>query len=112
MLPIGKVPHLLVEVEEMKTYTNFHVIEIVDEGRSYPVLLGIGWDNDNLVVIDFKKQVMTFENHDIRVIAPLDPSEGRRYILPLKEEFVGGWDHAYNISEDYVHPTVDRELGW
>ena len=22
------------------------------------------------------------------------------------------WDHAYNIFEDYIHPTVDGELGW
>ena len=55
---------------------------------------------------------MTFENRDVWVIAPLDPSEGRRYVKPVKEEFVGGWDHAYNISEDYIHPIVNGELGW
>ena len=49
-------------------------------------LLGIGCENENLAVINFKKRVMTFENHDILVITPLDPREGR------------GWDHAYNIS--------------
>ena len=55
---------------------------------------------------------MNFENHDMIFIAPLDPSEGRRYVEPVKEEFVGGWDHGYKILEDYVHPTVDGELGW
>ena len=55
---------------------------------------------------------MNFENHDMIFIAPLDPSEGRRYVKPVKEEFVGGWDHAYNIYEDYIHPTVDEELDW
>ena len=30
----------------------------------------------------------------------------------VKEEVVRGWDHAYNISKDYIHPTVDGELGW
>ena len=55
---------------------------------------------------------MTFENRDIRFIAPLDPSEGRRYVKPVKEEFVGGWDHAYNIYEDYIHPTAYEELDW
>ena len=40
---------------------------------------------------------MNFENHNIRVIAPLDLSEGRRYIELVKEEVVGGWDHAYDI---------------
>ena len=55
---------------------------------------------------------MTFENQDIRVIAPMDPNEGHRYIEQVKDEVVRGWDHAYNISKDYIHPTVDRELGW
>ena len=31
---------------------------------------------------------------------------------PAKEEFVRGWDHTYNIYEDYIHPTVNGELGW
>ena len=60
--PIGRVPQLLVEVEGLNTYADFDVIEIVDESSSYPVLLGIGWENENLAVINFKKRVMTFEN--------------------------------------------------
>ena len=55
---------------------------------------------------------MTFENQDVRVIAPMDPHEGQRYIEPVKDEVGRSWDHAYNISEDYIHPTVDGELGW
>ena len=50
------------------------------------------------MVINFKKHVMTFENHDISVISLMDPNEGRRYVELVKEEVVGGWDHAYNIS--------------
>ena len=23
-----------------------------------------------------------------------------------------GWDHIYNIFEDYIHPIADEELGW
>ena len=102
----------MVEVEGMNTYVDFDVIKIIDEGSSYPTLLGIGWANDNLAMIKFKKRVMTFENRDIRFIAPLDPSKGRRYVEPVKEEVVGGWDHAYNILEDYVYPTTDGELRW
>ena len=96
----------------MKTYANLDVIEFVDVGGSYPVLLGIGWANDSMAVINFKKRMMTFENHDIRVITPMDPNEGRRHIKPIKDEVVRGWDHAYNILEDYIHPNVDGELGW
>ena len=90
MSPIRRVPRLLVELEGMKTYMDFDGIEIIDKGSSYPVLLGIGWVKDNLVMIKFKKRVMTFENYDVQVISPLDPSEGRRYVEPVKEEVVGG----------------------
>ena len=54
---------------------------------------------------------MTFENQDIRVIAPMDPDEGKRYIKLVKDEVVKGWDHDYNISEYYIHPMTDGELG-
>ena len=46
----------------MKTYADFYVIEVVEDGVSYLALLGIGWDNDSMAVINFKKWVMTFEN--------------------------------------------------
>ena len=42
----------------------------------------------------------------------MDPHEGCRYIEHVKDEVGRGWDHAYNISEDYIHPTVDDKLGW
>ena len=48
----------------------------------------------------------------MRFIASMDPNEGRRYVELVKEEIVGGWDHVYNISKDYVHPTSYGELGW
>ena len=54
---------------------------------------------------------MTFENQDVRVIAPMDPQEGRRYIELVKDEIKRSLDQAYNISEDYIHPIVDGELG-
>ena len=74
------------------------MIEFVDGGGSYPALLGIKWAKDSMAVINFNKRVMTFENQDIRVIALMDPNEGRRYIEPVKDEVVRGWDHAYYIS--------------
>ena len=96
----------------MNTYADFDVIEVVDGLGYYPALLGIGWANDSMAIINFKKQMMMYEIQDIRVIAPMDPSEGRRYIEPMKDEVVRGWDHAYNISKDYIHPTADGEIGW
>ena len=42
----------------------------------------------------------------------MDPQEGRRYIEHLRDAAGRSWDHAYNISEDYIHSTIDGELGW
>ena len=94
----------------MNKHDEFDVIEIVEDGGSYPTLLGIGWANDSMEVINFKKWVMTFENQDVRVIASMDPQEGRWYIEPVKDEVGRSWDHAYNISEDYIHPTSMASL--
>ena len=110
--PIGHVSNLVVDVEGMKTYVDFDVIEVVDGGGSYPMLLGIGWANNSMEFINSKKWVMTFKNQDIRVISPMDPHEGCWYIEPVKDEVGRDWDHAYNISKDYIHPTIDGELGW
>ena len=81
-------------------------------GYKNPALLGIGWANDSMVMINFKKWLMTFENQDIRVITLMDLNEGRRYIKTIKDEVVRGWDDIYNISKDYINPTADGELGW
>ena len=110
--PIGQVSNLVVDIEGMKTHANFDVIEVVGDRSSYPALLGIGWDNDSMEIINFKNCIMTFENQDVRVIAPMDPKEGRRYIEPVKDEVGRSWDHDYNIFEEYIHHVVDGELGW
>ena len=66
--------HLVVDVEGMNTYADFDVIEVLEGGGSYPVFLGIGWENDSMEVINFKKRMMIFQNQDIKVIAPMDPN--------------------------------------
>ena len=103
---------MVVDVEGMNTYVDFDVIEVVDDGGSYSTLMGIGWANDSMGVINFKKWVMTFKNQDIGVIAPMDPPEGRRYIEPIKDEDGRSWDHAYNISEEYIYlPLMTNSYG-
>ena len=109
--PIGHVSNLVVDIEGMKMHDEFDVIEAVDDGSSYPALLGIGRDNDSVAVIKFQKRFMTFENQDVRVIAPMEPQEGWKYIEPVKDEVGRSLDHAYNISEDNIHPTIDGEIG-
>ena len=88
--PIDRVPHIPIEVEGLKTYAYFNIIEIVDISNSYPVMLGISRENDNLEVINFKKRVMTFENCDMRIITPLDPNEVQRCMEPEKRRSCGG----------------------
>ena len=53
--PIGRVSNLAVDIEGMKACVEFDVIEVVGDGGSYPMLLGIGRANDSMVVINFKK---------------------------------------------------------
>ena len=55
--PIGRISNLVVDIKGMKTHADFDVIEVVEDGDLYPPLLGIGWDNDSMVVIIFKKEL-------------------------------------------------------
>ena len=52
--PISSVSNLVIDIERMKTHAEFDVIEFVEDGGSYPTLLGIRWDNDSMAVINFK----------------------------------------------------------
>ena len=38
--PIGRVSNLVVDIEAMKTHADFDVIEVIEDGGSYPMLLG------------------------------------------------------------------------
>ena len=99
-------------MEGLKKYIHFDVIDIFDNTIPYHALLGIDWVMENLAVINLKKRTMTFENCEVRVISLLDPLEGKQYVEPIKEKFVGGWDNIYNVYEGYINPTSDGELKW
>ena len=58
---------------------------------------------------------MTFEGKELRVIVPLDPSQGERYTEPLQDEDQDVLDHIYNITvkeEDYVDPNAEGIMDW
>ena len=59
---------------------------------------------------------MTFQGHNIRVIAPLDPSMGPRYTEPIraKEEAkeIKDFDKMTTTKDDYINPTIDGTLRW
>jgi hypothetical protein len=112
--PIGRLEHVPMDINGVRKFVDFEVIEIVDDNCPHPVLLGIDWDFNNSIVVDLKKIRMTFEGDGLRVIGPLDLDEGRRYTEPITEE-----DHTYEIEnmyqliarhEDYIIPTIDGNL--
>ena len=43
------------EVEGLRTYDDFEVIDIVDDTNPYPALLGINWEIDNQTIINLRK---------------------------------------------------------
>jgi hypothetical protein len=102
------------DIDRVRKFVDFEVIEIVDESCPYLALLGVDWAFNNSTVVDIKKRRMTFEGNGLRVIAPLDPDEGHRYTEPIREE-----DRAYELEniykltarqQDYINPTIDRNL--
>ena len=62
------------------------MIEIVDDSNPYLVLLGIDWATDMNGVINLKKRKMIFEKKSLRVVVPLDPTEGTRYTEPMRND--------------------------
>jgi len=115
IVPLGRFPSVPVDIDGVSTLADFEVIEIIDDSNPYPALLGIEWAIDNAAVINLKKRQMTFEGKGLRVIVPLDPSQGERYTEPLRDEDQDVLDHIYNITakeEDYVDPTVEGIMDW
>jgi hypothetical protein len=43
------------DIEKVRTFADFEVIEIVDGNCPYPALLGIDWAFNNSTVVDLKK---------------------------------------------------------
>ena len=95
-------------------YSNFEVIDILDDTNPYPALFGIDWGIDNQIIINFKKRILTFEYLELRVVSPIDLLEGRRYVDPVNSEGKGNYlDHTDNIKfgrDDYVNPIADGNL--
>ena len=105
-----------VDIDEVRSFVDFEVIEIIGDSRAYPDLLGIDWEIDNMVVIDLKRRQMTFEDTQIRVIAPLDPLQGLRYIEPIQaEEEARNMESLYQMTMnqgDYINPTIEGNISW
>jgi hypothetical protein len=77
---IGRMIGVNVNIDGVRNIEYFEAIEIMDGRKPYTVLLGLDWGFDNHTIIDLKKKQMIFKVADLRVIAPLDSTEGRRYV--------------------------------
>jgi hypothetical protein len=114
--PFGRLENVPVDINGVRTFVDFKVIEIIDDRCPYPVLLGIDWDFNNSIVVDLKKRKMAFECNGLKVISPLDPDEGRRYIEPIREDYRAyKLENIYKLTtrqQDYLNPTADGNLSW
>jgi hypothetical protein len=114
---IGRLENVEIDVVGVNTIDDFEVIEIMGDKDPYPALLGIDWAYENYAVIDLKKDTMTFEADGIKVVKPLDPYVGPRYIEPTNNNMEGeDLDQLYTITEgtrdNYINPTTDGSVSW
>ena len=115
IVPLGRFPNVPIDIDGVITLADFEVIDLIDDGNPYPSLLGIQWEMENAAVINFKKRHMTFEGKGLRVIIPLDPSQGEWYTEPLRYADQDAMEHIYNITaqeEDYIDPTTEGIMDW
>jgi hypothetical protein len=112
--PFGRLENVPVDIDAVRTFVDFKVIEIFDDSFPYPALLGIDWAFNNSTMVYLKKRRMMFEGDGLRVIAPLDLDEGPRYTEPIREE-----DRIYELEniykliarqQDYINPTTNGNL--
>ena len=113
--PIGRLEKVEVNIEGVKKKDDFEVIKVMDDSNPYPSLLGVAWAFNNNVMLNLKKQHISFDTDTLHVITPLGPNEGDRYNELVDED---AWssiiENIYKITrckEYYINPTVDGELG-
>ena len=70
IVPLGRFLSVQIDIDGFSTFSDFEVIEIIDDSNPYPSLLGIEWAMENAAVINLKKRQMIFEGKDLRVIIP------------------------------------------
>jgi hypothetical protein len=114
VLPIGRLKGVTVDLDRVRTKAEFEVIEIVEGATTYPKFLGLDWEFDNQDIINLKTRKMTFESGEYRVIVPLDPSEGERFVEPtcLYLEEINELYRTTAGEEYYVKPTAYGVLSW
>jgi len=96
---MGRLQGVTIDIEGVSALADFEVTEIVDDNNPYLTLLRIDWAIDMNGVINLRKRKMIFEEKSLRVVVPLDPIEGPRYIEPINVyESDDDLDHIYKIT--------------
>jgi len=54
--PFGRLERVPMDIDRVRTFSDFEVTEIVDDSCPYPVLLGIDWAFNNSTVVDLNKR--------------------------------------------------------
>jgi hypothetical protein len=80
----GRIDHVPIDIDGIRSFADFKVIEIVDDSCPYPTLLGIDWVFNNST-IGLKKRRMKIEGNGLKFIPPLDLDKGHRYTKPIRE---------------------------
>ena len=116
VLPIGRLSQVPRDIEGLHTFIEFEFINIFNDTNPYPALLGIDWAIDNHTIINFKKRILSFKDDEMRVVSPIDPLEGQRYVDPIYNQGQGDYlDQIYNVTalqEYYINLTADGNLSW
>jgi len=101
VLPVGRLQGITIDIDGASTWTEFEVIEIMDEITPYPTLLGIDSATNMNGVNNLKRWTMIFETKSLRVVIPLDPAEGLCYIeLVCNKESDAESDGIYRMAAE------------
>jgi hypothetical protein len=114
---VGRMENKKIDVAGVKNTTNFEVIEIMGDKDPYLVLLRIYWAYEKNAIIDIKRDTMTFEADGIKLVQPLDPCLGTRYIEPVDNNMESdSLDQLYTITTgrrpNYINPTAYGSVSW
>jgi hypothetical protein len=109
IISIRRVEGVPVNIDCVHSVAEFKVIKIVENNQPYPTLIGFHWAFGNQEIINLNKRQMIFEGVCLKITAPLDPMEPRRYVDLTRKEI----DNLYNMKtcmDDYANCTVDGAL--
>ena len=65
IIPLGRLPKVMVDIAGVKFLFDFGVTEIVEDTDPYPAILGLKWAIDMGGVINLKKRSMVLDRKSV-----------------------------------------------